>query len=391
MIDQQPPLGGDTLFEGAACGLLVTREDGLILRANTTFCTWLGYLPHELAGRRFQDLLTMGGRIFHQTHWQPLMRMQGSVREVKLELLDHKRQPVAVLINGARREQGGAFYHQLAVFGTIERDRYEREILRARQAAEAALQEKTTAEAALLEAQRELSRAYDAARERASFAELMVAIASHDLKTPLTAISLGSQVLARNPRTASEARIVGHIQASADRAERMIRDLLDFTQVKVGRGIRIVAKPADFHAVVEKSVEELRVAFPQARLEYHKVGSGQACVDSDRAQQVVGNLIANSITYGDPARPVTVISTVRDHHASLSVHNFGPPIPEALRDALFEPMVRGDAQGDRRSVGLGLFIVREIIHAHGGTVTVTSSEAQGTTFTATFAGAVNTH
>lgn len=380
----QALLGADMLFEGAACGLLVTAEDGLILRANATFCTWLGYAQHELAGRRFQDLLTMGGRIFHQTHWLPLMRMQGSVREVKLEVFDHQRRTVGVLINAVRREHGGEFFHQLAVFGTTDRDRYEREILNARKLAEAALQEKTAAEAALLEAQHALSQAYQAAKERATFAEHMVAIASHDLKTPLTAIGLASEMLSRGERSEKETRVLGHIKASAERAERMVRDLLDFTQVKVGQGIRIVAVAADLHAVVARCVEELRVAYPQAMLHHRMLGGGLTLLDSDRTQQVAGNLIANSIAYGAPGAPITITSMVGASHASLSVHNTGPAIPEAIRAALFEPMVRGVTGGDRRSVGLGLFIVREIVQAHGGSVSVASSTEEGTVFTATF-------
>lgn len=384
MLSRQPPLGAETLFEGAACGLLVTSEDGLILRANTTFCSWLGYAKHELAGRRFQDLLTMGGRIFHQTHWNPLMTMQGSVREVKLELLNHQRQPVAVLINGARREQGGVYYHQLAIFGTTDRDRYEREILRARKAAEEALQEKTRAEAALLEAQRELNRAYTATHERAVFAEQMVAIASHDLKTPLTAIAVGSELLGRATLAEAEARIAKHIRTSANRAERMVADLLDFTQVKVGQGIRIRPHLTDLHMLVERSLEESRVAFPEAVIIHHRFGNGLAPLDGDRVQQVASNLIANSVAYGDLTRPVSVTSAFEAGRASLRVHNFGPVIPEALQGELFEPMVRGDANGQRRSVGLGLFIVREIAQAHGGAVAVVSSEEEGTAFTVSF-------
>lgn len=384
MLNQQPPLGAETLFEGAACGLLITSEDGLILRANTTFCSWLGYAKHELAGRRFQDLLTMGGRIFHQTHWNPLMSMQGSVREVKLELLNHQRLPVAVLINGARREQGGVFYHQLAIFGTTDRDRYEREILRARKAAEEALQEKTQAEAALLEAQQELNRAYTATHERAVFAEQMVAIASHDLKAPLTAIGVGSELLAQGTLSEAEAHIAEHIRTSANQAVRMVADLLDFTQVKLGSGIRICPQPADLHALVDKSIEASRVAFPQAALTHHRIGSGLALLDNDRLQQVASNLIANSIAYGDSSRPVTVTSAYEEGRASVCVHNFGSAIPEALQGRLFEPMVRGDANGHGRSVGLGLFIVREIAQAHGGAVAVVSSEDEGTAFRVSF-------
>ena len=74
------------VFDGAACGLLLTEADGRILRANRTFCRWLGYREEELLGTRYQDLLTMGARIFHQTHWAPLLEMQGSLSEVRLEL-----------------------------------------------------------------------------------------------------------------------------------------------------------------------------------------------------------------------------------------------------------------------------------------------------------------
>jgi sigma-B regulation protein RsbU (phosphoserine phosphatase) len=384
MLNRQPPLGAETLFEGAACGLLITSEDGLILRANATFCSWLGYAKHELAGRRFQDLLTMGGRIFHQTHWNPLMTMQGSVREVKLELLNHQRQPVAVLINGARREQSGVFYHQLAIFGTTDRDRYEREILRARKAAEQALQEKTRAEAALLEAQRELNRAYTATHERAVFAEQMVAIASHDLKAPLTAIGVGSELLNRGTLSEAETRLVEHIRISANRAERMVADLLDFTQVKVGSGIRIAPQPLDLHGLVARSVQESQVAYPQARLTHARTGSGQVSLDSDRVQQVTGNLIANAVAYGNITRPITVTTAYEEGRASVCVHNFGTVIPEALHSELFEPMVRGNANGPGRSVGLGLFIVREIVQAHRGAVAVVSSAQEGTAFTVSF-------
>ena len=81
------PTDPEALYENAACGLLVTSLDGTLRRANRTFCRWIGYESSELIDgrRRFADLLTMGGRIFHQTHWAPLLQIQGSVAEVKLD------------------------------------------------------------------------------------------------------------------------------------------------------------------------------------------------------------------------------------------------------------------------------------------------------------------
>lgn len=156
------------LLEQAPCGLVVTTEDGTILRANRTFAGWIGCSPSDLRGRRFQELLTMGGRIFHQTHWAPLMKLQGSVAEVKLDLLHAQGHVITMLLNGVRREHPEGVRNELAFFGTIERDRYERELLAARKRAEELLSEKSMAESALKSAQAELAVAYERAERRAS-------------------------------------------------------------------------------------------------------------------------------------------------------------------------------------------------------------------------------
>ncbi|MHC8315157.1 PAS domain-containing sensor histidine kinase [Pseudomonas sp. LB3P31] len=375
----------ETLFEGAPCALVVTREDGTILRANQTFSTWVGFSQAELCGRRFQELLTMGGRIFHQTHWAPLMRMQGSVAEVKLDLMHRDRHTVTMLLNGVRREHASGPFYELALFGTTDRDKYERELLHARKHAEALVNEKTATEAALKQAQAELSDAYDKAQRRAQFAEQMVAIVSHDLKNPLTAIKMAADMLARSERTARESKLLGHISQSSERAQRMIADLLDFALARVGQGLGISIAPADLHHITHLSVDELRVAFPAANLTHRESGSGTALLDADRVQQIIGNLVANAVAYGDPQQPITITSRREDHAAIVSVHNEGPAIPQSLIDVLFEPMTRGtESDSDVRSVGLGLFIVREIAKAHGGNVAVKSSVEGGTEFSVYF-------
>jgi sigma-B regulation protein RsbU (phosphoserine phosphatase) len=372
------------LFDSAACALAVTTEEGTILRANTLFGEWLGLRSAELCGRRFQDLLTMGGRIFHQTHLAPMLRMRGSVSEVKLDLVHHDGHKVTVLLNASAREQAGALVHEIALFGTTDRDKYERELLNARKLAEALLQERTSTELALQQAQAELSEAYAIAQRRALFAEQMVAIVSHDLKNPLTAIRMATDMLARSERTPKERQLLGHIGQSSERAQRMIADLLDFTQARVGHGISIKTKPLDLHSVILHAVDELRVAFPKATLKYQAEGMGQACLDADRVQQIIGNLVANSVAYGDLLMPITITSRLGESGCQVAVHNHGAAIPQTLLAGLFEPMTRGTDQGSEvRSVGLGLYIVRELAKAHGGDVVVSSCATKGTTFTVT--------
>ncbi|VVQ23758.1 Adaptive-response sensory-kinase SasA [Pseudomonas fluorescens] len=373
------------MFDGAPCGLVVTREDGTILEANLTFSNWLGFNQQGLNGQRFQSLLTMGGRIFHQTHWAPLMQMQGSVAEVKLDLIHRDKHIVPMLLNGVRREQDTGAFYELALFCTTDRDKYERELLKARKRAEELLAEKMAAEAALLLTQEKLNEAHEKAQRRALFAEQMVAIVSHDLKNPLTAIKMASEILARTEQRTKETKLLGHISGSADRAHRMIAELLDFALARVGRGIMVSFSMCDLHKIASQSVAELQVAFPQAQIVHVTIGSGSVKLDSDRVQQIIGNLVANSVAYGDLQQPITITSGIENDTASICVHNAGSVIPESLRSVLFEPMTRGTGkESDVRSVGLGLFIVREIARAHGGDVSVNSTVKNGTSFTAHF-------
>ncbi|WP_290659820.1 ATP-binding protein [Aquabacterium sp.] len=140
------------LFEHAASGLLLTSADGTILRANATFCQWIGQNAGDLIGhRRVQELLTMGGKLFHQTHWSPLLQIQGSVAEVKLDMVHRDGSHVPMLLNAIRRQHGDTTYHELAVIVVRDRHKYENELVQARKNAEAALAAQHNAQKALQE------------------------------------------------------------------------------------------------------------------------------------------------------------------------------------------------------------------------------------------------
>lgn len=374
--------GAEGLFENAACGLLLTGADGTIRRVNQTFCRWIGLEPVELVDRRrFQDLLSMGARIFHQTHWAPLLQMQGSVAEVKLDVAHRDGHKLPMMLNAVRHEHAGNIYHLLSTFVAEDRNKYERELLLARKQADALLVRQQQIQQALALSQTALARQREQAEDRALFAEQMVGIVSHDLRNPLSAIQMSAYVLARGELAPHQQQALARIDRTTNRAQRLISDLLDFTVARVGSGLSVAVEPIDLHQLVSEAVDELGPSFGGRTLEHRHVGGGPCRGDADRLTQVVGNLVANAIAYGAPDRPVVVTSRIESESYTLEVHNHGNPIAPELIPGLFEPMTRGiAAPNSGRSVGLGLFIVREIARAHGGQVDVTSSHGKGTTF-----------
>ena len=158
--------------------------------------------------------------------------------------------------------------------------------------------------------------------------------------------------------------------------------MIVFHSVSLGRQSRA---SFDLHAVVADSIDELRTASPEIGLVHVTHGDGVCTADVHRLEQLLGNLVANAIAYGDSSVPITVTSHVAPSFFSVAVHNAGPPIPAAAQAALFEPMTRGAHTGGKTSsVGLGLFIVREIARAHRGQALVRSSADEGTTFEVVF-------
>jgi sigma-B regulation protein RsbU (phosphoserine phosphatase) len=347
-------------FDQAACALMQTSDDGVFRRVNRRFCEWVGYTKDELVGvLRLEDLLTAGGRLFHHTHWLPLLAMQGSISEVKLDVVHRDGSTIPMVINALRRQEAGAVVYEIAAFIARDRDRYERELVVTKKRLETLVEE---------------------SRDRADFAEQMIGIVSHDLRNPLSTIGMASKLLATTDAVKRE-KMLGTIDRSLARAMRLISDLLDFTAARVGAGLSISLANIDLHATVAEALEALRVSYPARAITHTIVGSGTCLLDPQRIAQQLGNLVANAVTYGDPSTPIAVTSTVTEDRCSISVTNTGAPIPAETMATIFQPMMRGTAKGSAsRSVGLGLFIVQHIAKAHGGTARV-SSTPEATTFT----------
>jgi PAS domain S-box-containing protein len=207
--------------------------------------------------------------------------------------------------------------------------------------------------------------------------ERFIAILGHDLRNPLAAIVSAAELLERAEVPVQFVRAVERIGRSARRMEVMIADVLDFARGRLGGGIPIQRESCDLGRVVAETVDETRLAFPGRDIRCQATGDLAGTWDRSRVEQVLSNLIGNAVHHG--ADPVTVAAQGSGDAVILSVHDEGRPIPGAHLARLFEPFHAG-ARRDSGGLGLGLYIASEIVRAHRGSISVSSTEGAGTTF-----------
>ncbi|KFE67946.1 sensor histidine kinase [Hyalangium minutum] len=230
----------------------------------------------------------------------------------------------------------------------------------------------------------ELKRTEQEERRRADIEQHLIGIVSHDLRNPINAISMAAMLLLKQGGQDERGRrTLERILCSADRAARMLEDLLDFTQVRFQGSLPVKLRPLDLHELTRQAVEEVQLAHPHRQLLLEQRGEGRGEWDGDRLSQLITNLVRNALAYGSEHCAVQVRTFGLPDEVRLSVHNEGEPIPPELMDQLFQPLKRGDGPGchGKHSLGLGLFIVKHIVEAHGGSISVDSTRESGTTFT----------
>jgi signal transduction histidine kinase len=222
-----------------------------------------------------------------------------------------------------------------------------------------------------------------ATKTRAEFERQLIGIVSHDLRNPLATILLGAEVLMTGERLDDRlAKSLARIQSAAERGSRMVNDLLDFTQARINGEIPISSFPGDLHAVVRQVAEDMAGTSVDRDIQITTLGDGRGTWDLDRMSQVILNLLGNALKYSPPSSIVSVRSDADADGVTVSVHNLGAPIAGEALLRIFSPMQRATSQLENRgrSIGLGLFIVKHLVEAHGGQISVTSTAAAGTTF-----------
>ncbi len=223
----------------------------------------------------------------------------------------------------------------------------------------------------------------DERERRAQFQQQMLGIVGHDLRTPIGAILMGTELLETSTTIdPADTSVVRRIKSSAHRMNRMVDQLLDVTRARLGDGIPVVAREMQLRPLIRAVMDELALANTKARFELVGTTEVLGVWDPDRLAQVVSNVMGNAVQYGREGAPIVVELIASESEATITVRNQvrDQPIPPGALATLFDPYRRGhDRQHNTSGLGLGLFIVREIVRAHGGTIDVESTPS-GTTF-----------
>jgi len=225
------------------------------------------------------------------------------------------------------------------------------------------------------QAREETERERDLLARTARFREQFIGVLGHDLRSPLTAIIASAGVVLRHEKlppavSTAATRIAG----AGDRMRRMIGDLLDFTQARLGGGIAVERREVDLAPLVGQIVDEVALGHPGRNVLVKISGDLSGSFDADRIAQLVGNLVENALSHGASQAPV-VVEAHGGETVRIAVANQGPPLSADDQQRVFFPFERG-TQASRRGLGLGLFIVDQIARAHGGSVEVRSEGSE---------------
>ena len=216
-------------------------------------------------------------------------------------------------------------------------------------------------------------------REVDRWRHVFLGVLGHDLRGPLNAMLLTSQLLLKLGAGTPLSQPTERLLRSGERMKALLDDLLDYSRTSLELGLPVSPAFCDLADACQEEVELQRAALPDCRIAYAAQGPTQGTWDASRIRQIVGNLVTNAARYGSPGGPVTVKLDGSETEVRLSVENPGPTIPQETIQSLFEPLRRGagsDVDAGRTSMGLGLFIVRQVALAHGGTVTVDSANGR---------------
>jgi PAS domain S-box-containing protein len=220
-----------------------------------------------------------------------------------------------------------------------------------------------------------------ARKEQELLRELLLVTLGHDLRNPLTAIQIGAGLLLRRGQLGeSDSNTAQRVLASAGRISAMVEQLLDFTRIRGSGSLPCSCRPGNLGILAAKAIDELESEHPRRTIDLSCEGDLDGIWDVDRLGQMVRNLVSNAIAHGDASSPVTIRIAGRGDQVELAVRNAGRPVQVDEIEGMFDPLRRSSSGATPSGIGLGLFVVHEIVRAHGGTMQVASSVDEGTRF-----------
>ena len=372
MTDDRPPSDApnpvaaetvEDLYDHAPCGYLSTTPDGTVVRVNQTLLDWTGYTREHLIGIRFQTLLTIGSRMYYETHYAPLLRMQGAANEIALEVVCADQRILPIVANSLQRRDaaGTPLSNRITLFDSSDRRRYERELLLARRRAE------------------------QVAKDKAD----LISMLSHDIRNPLNALMGVVHFLGRSELTEDQRRYVGTIKTSSENMLELLNRVLTLSQAE-SAGFALVEQPFSIESVVSQIAATFRVRAAEKGLALtcHVDSDMPSLVTGDPValRQILTNLIGNAIKFtekGEIRISVTLIQAAVDAVTiGFSVSDTGIGIPEDRLDRIFDEYTQGSYETAIKfgGTGLGLAIVRKLLALYGSTVRVESVRGESATF-----------
>jgi PAS domain S-box-containing protein len=286
------------LLNTAPCGFLSCNDDGTIVWVNATLAEWIGYAPAELTGRSVETLLSIGGRIFYQTHISPLLKLQGRAAEIYFSLKAKNGQALDVLTNAERRERAGAFCNDFVFLPMSQRRQYEDELLQAKKLAD------------------------EASQAKARFLSMM----SHELRTPMNAILGFAQLLkVEGNLDAQQDESLDYILDAGKHLLGLINEVLDIARIEAGELDITLAPLLALDAMSEAwNLAQSLTRGTDIQLQMQPGSHDESYVQADRGRlrQVLLNLLANAIKYNRPGGSVTLsCERVLDANTSDTTNN----------------------------------------------------------------------
>ena len=354
----------DDLYENAPCGYLSALLDGTLVKVNQTFLTWTGHRRDDLVGRRrFVDLLTIGSRIFHETHYAPLLRMQEAVREIAVDILCADGRRLPVLINSVVKKDaaGQPVLIRTTVFNATDRKEYERELVRERQRAEQATQARAD----------------------------LISMVSHEIRTPVNAILGVGHLLAATRLDAKQQELVDILRQSSESLLSLINDILDFSKIEAGkatleeRTFDLRRQAGEIAGSFRAKAQDKGIAL-EVRIDERVPPS--LLGDPVKIGQVLTNLLGNAVKF-TATGSVTLTLRVEEIAADAVVIDFriadtGIGIAPDRLAHVFDDFTQAsyDIGLKYGGTGLGLSISKKLVALHGSEITVESEPGRGTVF-----------
>ena len=357
----------EDLYEHAPCGYLSTLADGTIVKVNQTFIEWTD-LSREvlLSGTKFQSLLTVGSKIYYETHYAPLVHMQGFANEIAFELVrgDHRILPVLINARQRRDADGTALFNRITLFDSTDRRRYERELLLARRKAE------------------------QVAKDKAD----LLATLSHDIRNPLNALMGVVQLLDAGNLTDQQRRLVRLLKSSSENMLNLLNRVLELSRAE-SSSFSLVETPFPVRQTVEDVVAAFEARAREKGVELRGLLDERvpavAIGDPVAFRQILTNLVGNAVKFTERGSVDVRIET-RELSTdavtlAISVADTGIGIAPEMVGRIFDEFTQASYETTLRfgGTGLGLVIVRKLLALYGSTIHVAGAPGEGATFSFT--------